>query len=254
MSIRQQIETCDMKPTSPSMQEWYQESPGSWLLTLECEEAARVLSNIKGRYLVQMGGTADLAHSAMSPILYQIRLTSQPDDLSSLTIQTEYQDLPLLPNSVDIVVLVHLLEFIDYPVKLLQEIFQVLKPDGRLLIFGFNPWSLWGMNKFFNFKKNIPWKGKFWSRAQVKCWLINFNCSILFSKTFCYGFPRRKKLRRRMQLFTEVAGQLSLPAAGGVYLLVAKKSVYAPLLHKIFWKGSDIIAREIVKPTPSPYR
>ncbi|ACJ18966.1 class I SAM-dependent methyltransferase [Coxiella burnetii] len=243
-----------MKPPSPSMQEWYQQPPGSWLLTLECEEAARVLSNIKGRYLVQMGGTADLAHSAMSPILYQIRLMSQPDNLSSLTIQTEYQDLPLLPNSVDVVVIVHLLEFIDYPVKLLQEIFQALKPDGRLLIFGFNPLSLWGMNKFFNLKKDIPWNGKFWSRAQVKRWLINFNYSILFSKTFCYGYPRKKKPGRRLQLFSEVAGQLSLPTAGGIYLLVAKKSVYAPLLHKIVWKGRNIMAGGIVKPTPSPYR
>ena len=239
-----------MRSISLAMQEWYQQPPGSWLLTSECEEAARILRNIKGRYLVQIGGTSDLAHSAASSIPYQIRLMSYLDVDLSLTVQTDYQDLPLLPNSIDVVVLVHLLEFIDYPVKLLQEIFQALNPGGRLLIFGFNPWSFWGISKCLYFKKNIPWNGKFWSRAQVKWWLVNHNYFILLSKTFCYRFPRKKKPRRRIQLFSEGVGQFTVPAAGGVYLLMAKKSVYAPVLPEIVWKSKEIMMYSLVKLTP----
>ena len=215
------------------MQQWYQKPPGSWLLTLECEEANHILHSIKGQYLIQMGGTADLAHSAASHIPYQIRLMSQPDDLSSLTVQTEYQALPLLSNSIDVVLVVHLLEFIDYPVKLLQEIFRVLKPEGNLLIFGFNPWSFWGVSKFFYFENNVPWNGKFWSRTQVKRWLISFNYSVLYNKTFCYRFPYKGNPGRWMQLFNEIASQLSLSTVGGVYLIVAKKSFYTSMLYKI---------------------
>ena len=238
-----------MRSISSTIQEWYQQPPGSWLLTSECEEAARILGNIKGRYLVQIGGTSDLSHSAASSIPYQIRLMSDPDVDLSLTVQTDYQDLPLLPNSVDVVVLIHLLEFIDYPVKLLQEIFQALNPGGQLLIFGFNPWSFWGVSKCLYFKKNIPWNGKFWSRARVRRWLVNHNYFILLSKTFCYRFPRKKKPGRRIQLFSEVAGQLTFPAAGGVYLLMAKKSVYAPVLSEIIWKNKEIMMCNLVKLT-----
>ena len=222
-----------MKYLPSVMQKWYQQPPGSWLLTLECEEATRVLNNLKGQYLIQMGGTADLAHSAASPIPYQIRLMSQPDDLSLLTVQTGYQELPLLPNSIDVILVVHLLEFIDYPIKLLQEIFQALKPEGRLLIFGFNPWSSWGVSKLFYFENNAPWNGKFWSRTQVKRWLVNFNYSIVSNKTFCYRFPYKKNPGRRTQLFSEIIGQLFLPTVGGVYLIVAKKNVYISMLCKI---------------------
>ncbi|WP_244670049.1 class I SAM-dependent methyltransferase [Coxiella endosymbiont of Amblyomma nuttalli] len=124
-----------------------------------------------------MRGSLDVTHSAKSLIFTHIRLTSQFINDSILSIQTSWRELPLLPNSIDVIVLVHLLEFIDYPVKLLREVFHALKPNGQLVILGFNPWSLWEARE--TFVQRIPWKGKFWSRAQVKRWLTNFNYSIL---------------------------------------------------------------------------
>lgn len=229
------------------MQKWYQQASGSWVLTLESEELSRILKNIRGVYLVQMGGSLDLAHSKKSPIFTHIQLTSQFINNSILSIQTGWRELPLLPNSVDVIVLVHLLEFIDYPVKLLQEIFHALKPNGQLIILGFNPWSLWGLKKTFS--RGVPWKGKFWSRAQVKRWLINFNYSILYSKTFCHGLPSQKKLARQTRAFIETAAQLALPASGGIYLLVAKKKVYAPIQPEILWAKRRFLTRGVIEPT-----
>ena len=229
------------------MQKWYQQASGSWVLTLESEEVSCVLKNIKGVYLVQMGGSLDVTHSEKSPIFTHIRLTSQFINDSILSIQTSWCELPLLSNSVDVIVLVHLLEFVDYPVKLLQEIFHALKPNGQLVILGFNPWSLWGLKKTFS--RGIPWKGKFWSRAQVKRWLNNCNYSILCSKTFCYGLPSQKKLGRQMQAFIETAGHFALPASGGIYLLVAKKKVYAPIQPEILWTKRRFLTRGVIEPT-----
>ncbi|UVE59594.1 class I SAM-dependent methyltransferase [Coxiella-like endosymbiont] len=131
------------------MQKWYQQVSSSWVLKLESEEISRIIKNIDGVYLVQMGGSLDVTHSKKSQIFMHIRFMSQFISGSILSVQTGWQELPLLSNSVDVIVLVHLLEFIDYPARLLQEIFRALKPNGQLIILGFNPWSLWGLKKLF---------------------------------------------------------------------------------------------------------
>ena len=239
-----------MEQSLEVMRDWYQHPPGSLVLSWESEEATRFLKTIRGKYLVQMGGETALVHSAGSPTFHHIQLTSELTN-NLLSIQIDYQELPLLPESIDVFMLVHVLEFIDYPVKLIQEIFRVLKPEGRLFIFGFNPWSLWGLEKLFSIKREVPWNGKFWSSEQVERWLINFKYSISFSKTFCYGLSRKNKPNRRIRLINELIGHICFPKAGGIYLLAAKKEVYAPLYRRISWKKELVIPQSIIKPTPS---
>ena len=53
-------------------------------------------------------------------------------------------ELPLAPKSVDVIILVHVLEFIPSPPVLLREVYQALAPGGQLIIVNLNPWSLWG--------------------------------------------------------------------------------------------------------------
>src|SRR5690606_4575216 len=52
--------------------------------------------------------------------------------------------LPLASQSVDLLVLPHTLEYADDPHAVLREAERVLIHEGRLIIAGFNPWSLWG--------------------------------------------------------------------------------------------------------------
>jgi len=52
------------------------------------------------------------------------------------------KDLPFASDSIDVVLLPHYLEFQANPHSVLQEIERVLKPEGELYIFGFNPWRL----------------------------------------------------------------------------------------------------------------
>lgn len=229
------------------MQDWYKHPPGSLILSYENEEATRILKTIRGKYLIQMGGEETLAHSIGSPILYHIQLTSEATD-NLLSIQMNGYELPLLSDSIDVFVLVHVLEFINYPIKLIEEIFRVLKPEGRVFIFGFNPWSLWGLKRLF--KRGGLQSGKFWPCEQVKRWLINFKYSISFSKTFCYGFVPNKS--SRFNLIEEIIGKICFPMAGGIYLLAAKKEIYATVHRRILWKKEFGNATHgVMKPTPS---
>lgn len=59
-------------------------------------------------------------------------------------IRAEYSQLPLATESVDVLILPHVLEFEPDRHQLLREAERVLKPEGRLHILGFNPYSLHG--------------------------------------------------------------------------------------------------------------
>jgi len=55
--------------------------------------------------------------------------------------------LPFASDSIDAVLLPHTLELVDDPYSVLREAERVLRPEGTLLICGFNPWSGWGLRR-----------------------------------------------------------------------------------------------------------
>ena len=65
----------------------------------------------------------------------------------------------------------HTLELVDNPRQLLAEACRIIKPEGLIVICGFNPYSPWGLRKVMNKHKTTPWNGNFISAAKVKSWL-----------------------------------------------------------------------------------
>lgn len=68
---------------------------------------------------MQIGGSLGVTHSKKIQIFTHIPLIPQFINDSILSIQANWCGLPLLSNGIDVIVLVHLLEFINYPIKLL---------------------------------------------------------------------------------------------------------------------------------------
>jgi len=230
---------------------WYQQHPGSWLLDLERLELANILARSYGSHLMQIGGTHDLLHCADSPIMHRFQLITEvlPPYPQCSHISANLRELPILPGSLNVVLLIHAIEFAKYPVRLLEEVYQGLAPGGRIIILGFNPWSYWGLLKTFKGKKESPWNGKFWSRAHIKQWLRGYDYSIDVNKTLCFRSPHGRSRSRRLTLFTEAFGQLCFPTLGGIYLIAATKKVYQPLRERKLWWKRHPVGRRIIEPT-----
>lgn len=64
-------------------------------------------------------------------------------------VQSLMDQLPFQTNSIDGVVLHHSLEEHTDPRLVLREVFRVLAPGGRLIVAGFNPWSLIGLRRAY---------------------------------------------------------------------------------------------------------
>lgn len=92
-------------------------------------------------------------------------------------IRAKAYHLPLQCNSVDMIILPHLLEFDAYRFQTMREVERVLKPEGTVVILNFNPWSVWVRYQYLWDKRLADsWRGHFIRRSRIIDWLklLNF--------------------------------------------------------------------------------
>lgn len=86
------------------------------------------------------------------------------------TIRATHEDWPVACDSIDLLILPHLLEFESEPNRVLCEAERVLKPEGQILVLGFNPWSLPNLMRHRS-RSQTPWDTHLLSSHQVMSWL-----------------------------------------------------------------------------------
>jgi SAM-dependent methyltransferase len=79
-------------------------------------------------------------------------------------------ELPIASESVDTLILPHIIEFAIHRHQILREVERVLKPEGRLFILGLNPWS---PHRIIQHLPRNPhfWRTNFVSRQRLLDWL-----------------------------------------------------------------------------------
>jgi SAM-dependent methyltransferase len=145
--------------------------------------------------------------------------------------------LPLASQSVDLLVLPHILEFCADPHQVLREAERVLMPEGRIVISGFNPLSLWGAARFIGaHRQTFPWRGDFVGLMRLRDWLKLLGFDLDGGKFGCYAPPMRQA--RWLQRFRvlELAGERWWPIAGGVYVIRAVKRVVGTRIVTPNWR------------------
>jgi hypothetical protein len=127
-----------------------------------------------------------------------------------------------------VVLLPHTLEFTPEPHQVLREVDRVLVSGGHVLITGFNPMSLFGLCRWpLSLARRPPWNGRFVSLRRLRDWLHLLGFEILEARCLVYRplFPRVASSRRLRRV--DSVGQWLLPAFGGNYVVLARKSAGA---------------------------
>lgn len=214
---------------------WLATPLGAYLLQREQEYFDRVVADIFGYNAFQLGLTAhDLLRASRIPLRCGI------DVMGPVQVRADFRDLPIAGNSVDLVVLPHVLEFSADPHQILREVERVLMPEGQLVISCFNPWSLWGLRRMFSAGTQYPWRGRFINLPRLKDWLSLLGFEIAAGQMRCYAPPCAQQKWLARFGFMEAAGDRWWPMAGGVYFLQAVKRVRG--MRLITPKWSDRLA------------
>ncbi|HVE49166.1 MAG TPA: methyltransferase domain-containing protein [Casimicrobiaceae bacterium] len=205
---------------STTLTDWLATPLGHYLLAREQAYFDQTVADIFGFYALQIG-------LPEAPFLAQSRIPSHwtLDYDPPADVIADPHWLPFPENSIDLIVMPHALEFTDDPHLMLREAYRVIRPEGQIVIAGFNPFSLFGAKRYFGRLQTPPWNGNFIALYRMKDWLTLLGFDVVGGRLDCYAPPFvREHLLARSGLF-ERAGDRWWPIGGGVYFLRATKNV-----------------------------
>lgn len=209
---------------------WYHTPLGSSVFAAERQELNKYLPHYFGQHLLQIGGPSELWLFEQSPIQHRVRLSPEYMPVfRGPSVQGTLNALPFLPESFEVILLPHVLEFITQPTALLQQAYSLLTPEGRLILLGFNPCSIWGVVKWFKQQRTLPWRGEFRSVWAITKLMKKQGFTIEKTLTAFYRPPVRRKSWLRRLLFLEAMGRLLWADCGAVYMVIATKNVVSLL-------------------------
>ncbi|MES2399008.1 MAG: methyltransferase domain-containing protein [Pseudomonadota bacterium] len=250
--------------------DWLKTPPGEYLLDWERAQFDESVSDIFGYHALQLGfPELDALHANRMPHQW-LALDATPLEKSSESSYTgpdttaarpassrpraalvaDSVALPFPEASLDLVVLPHTLELSLDPHATLREVERVLVPEGRVVISGFNPTSLWSMRQTrAHFYRRLghgdlflPEAGEFIGYWRLRDWLRLLSFEVESGRFGCYrpALTSQKWLSRFEWM--DKAGARWWPIFGAVYFVVAVKRVQGVRLLEPAWKSRKAIA------------
>jgi SAM-dependent methyltransferase len=230
---------------NPPATDWFDSPLGLHLL--RCEQAyfdAEVV-DVFGYNAFQLGlARCDFLRANRMPLRARIG----PE--GAVRVRGDFEQLPILGSCADLVVLPHVLEFSDSPHQVLREVSRVLMPEGHVILSGFNPWSPWGLRRYFGKDRGeFPWNGQFIALPRLRDWLSLLGIEVAGGRMCGYVLPSRSEKWVSRLAFMEAAGDRWWPFAGGVYFLHGIKRVQGMRVITPNWKTS-VAKRKALAPVP----
>ena len=155
----------------PRLQDWFNTETGGAMLAVERDLLQPVLSNSFGYHLLQLG--VDPRHCLYGDSRVRRKLRAGPGpEHSELNAYCDFDALPFAGDSLDVVIIHHVLEFAANPHAVLREIQRVTLPGGRVFVLGFNPWSLQGLRTLYGRMSGRGiWQNRMLSAHRVNDWM-----------------------------------------------------------------------------------
>lgn len=228
------------------LHDWFATPPGRYLLAWERAQVDQAVADIFGYHALQLG-LAELDALSANRMPHRWLATATPTPRANLV--TDFSALPFPASSLDLVVLPHSLELARDPHACLREVERVLVPEGRVVICGLNPLSLWGLRQHrarlysrLGFGKPFLPQDEFIGYWRLRDWLRLLGFEVEVGHFGCYqpAFTGDKWLPHFAWL--DRLGERCWPILGAVYFLVAVKRVRGVTLLSPAWRTRKAVA------------
>jgi len=214
---------------------WWATPQGAYLWRHESALSEAWLERCFGYHAALAGSCACLSKGLPGlRIPHQFSLGMQAADVLART-----DALPLAAESVDLVLLHHVLEYADDPHQVLREVDRVLVPEGHILLMTFNPLGAWGIRSLFNPKRRAPWHGRRLGRKRLHDWLGLLGYDIEAEGWAGHGSLSQN--HRGEGGVLERWGARFWPVLGMAHVMLARKrvSLPAPIRHR--WRLMPVL-------------
>lgn len=224
---------CDYKEHDQEMTQWWQSSLARYMQNQEQQWLQYQHSKFQGYFQLQLGGQAIILPPSLRPCYQAIKG-------SSGQFHAQVEHLPFKSESVDLMLLQHVVEFSKQPHQLLREADRVLNESGTLILLCFNPFSLWGLRRLFSWQDRLPWRGQFFSRQRLKDWLALLDFEVVQAQSIIYCPPLQNERWIKRSGFLERWGRRLWPYFGGVTVIVAKKRTLLVTPLRSRWQNTQL--------------
>lgn len=253
-------------PQPGELSSWLQTAPGQYLLGWEQTQFDLAVADLFGYNALQLGlSELDALRANRMPH----RWLALPEELALLepllnspagglapkspgrrvALITDAAALPFPAASLDLVVLPHTLELSADPHQVLREVERVLVPEGRVVVSGFNPASLWGLRQGRGrlgerlglagadaARLYLPEAGDFIGPWRLRDWLQLLGFEVESDRYGCYRPAVKTEKWLQRTAWMDPAGARWWPIFGAVYFAVAVKRVRGVRLLGPAWK------------------
>jgi len=209
---------------------WLQTAPGQYLLAWEQARLNEAVVDLFGFHALQLG-LPELQGLEANRMPHRWLALDHVGEVGIVSLHCEFDELPFEARSLDLVVLPHALELARDPHQTLREVERVLRPEGRVVILGLNPASLWGLRQnlgrlLHGQRLFLPRAGDFIGYWRLRDWLRLLSFEVESAQFGCYSPPLRSEKWLRRWRWLERLGSRWWPVLGAVYFMVAVKRVH----------------------------
>ena len=217
------MKKAEPESTLGGIRDWFNSPLGRRIVHTEGVILDELLAELFGYHLLQVS-ISDQTFYNESPVGHRFKMgasTRHPVEVVGAV-----NELPFGNDSIDVVILQHLLDFYESPHPILREAARVVIPSGYLVIIGFNPWSLWGIPRLVPFlRKKTPWNRAVIFPARLMDWLTLLDFKIDRAIYGYYNLPIQVSRGLRLPDFSQgLSRKINWPF-GAVYVIVARKQV-----------------------------
>ncbi|OQK18529.1 hypothetical protein AU255_12155 [Methyloprofundus sedimenti] len=175
------------------LHEWFNTSKGQVLQQQEAAFLKRSVTVSCKQVIVQIGALGWENEFIDSSLYEQFYVMDDEQDscYKNKLLRGTTIALPFKSESVDMVILPHLLEFDTNKHQVLREVERILKPEGKLTIISFNPWNIYINLQYMKRRaRNTPWFPGLVSRTRIEDWLRLLNFEVELAAGFNFDATR----------------------------------------------------------------
>ncbi|MBL4827520.1 MAG: class I SAM-dependent methyltransferase [Spongiibacteraceae bacterium] len=212
----------------PLLAQWFVGEAGTKVLNKQRERVSKALTHCFGYHLLQLSADANI--NLFNECRVQKKYRAHPF-ASGSHVRCQFDALPFENESLDVVIVHHVHEFVSNPHLVLREMQRIVVPHGHLIIIGFNPWSRLGLySSMAGLVPSSMWQNQLISTRRMKDWLCLLGFEI---DRVEYGFHCPELIDQKVPLWMREKFQ-GWPF-GNFYMVSAIKQVATMTPVKLSW-------------------
>lgn len=238
----------DASAASSEFARWLDSPVGRYLLDWEQHQFDDAVADIFGYIAVQCG--LPMLHTLRaSRVLTRVRAApqaqlcaarAQGEALPEVAV-SQFEELPFANQSVDLLLLPHVLDYAGDPHQVLREADRVLRSEGRLILTGLNPVSLWGARQLLGApvrRSYLPAGSALIAMPRLRDWLKLLSFEVERTRFGLYVPACRSEPWLNRWRWIDGPGDRWWPICGAAYMVSVVKRVRGVRLIGPAWRSS----------------